>query len=102
MNVYSSEVEQVLHEHPMVRAAAVVGVPDSDWGEAVHAFLVSSEDLEADEVLAFCRGRLAKYKVPKAITRIGELPTTPYGKVDKKALRAAWLRTQTGGRSSPA
>jgi fatty-acyl-CoA synthase/long-chain acyl-CoA synthetase len=96
MNVYSSEVEQVLHEHPMVDAAAVVGVPDSDWGEAVHAFLVGAEGLRADELLQFCRSRLARYKVPKALTRIGELPTTPYGKIDKKVLRAAWLRANTG------
>ena len=73
-----------------------VGVPDSDWGEAVHAFLVATESLRADELLQFCRGRLAKYKVPKALTRIEELPTTPYGKIDKKALRAAWLRANTG------
>jgi fatty-acyl-CoA synthase/long-chain acyl-CoA synthetase len=96
MNVYSSEVELVLHEHPMVRTAAVVGVPDSDWGEAVHAFLVATEGLRADELLQFCRSRLAKYKVPKALTQIEELPTTAYGKIDKKALRAAWLRANTG------
>ena len=96
MNVYSSEVEQVLHEHPMVDAAAVVGVPDSDWGEAVHAFLVAAKGLKTGELLEFCRSRLAKYKVPKALTQIAELPTTPYGKIDKKALRAAWLRANTG------
>ena len=96
MNVYSSEVELVLHEHPMVRAAAVVGVPDPDWGEAVHAFFVATEGLRAEELLQFCRGRLAKYKAPKGVTQIEELPTTPYGKIDKKALRAAWLHANTG------
>jgi fatty-acyl-CoA synthase/long-chain acyl-CoA synthetase len=98
MNVYSSEVEQILHEHPRVDAAAVVGVPDPDWGEAVHAFLVSDQGLRDAELIEFCRSRLAKYKVPKALTRIEELPTTPYGKIDKKALRARWIRANTGGK----
>ena len=96
MNVYSSEVEQVLHEHASIGSAAVVGVPDADWGEAVHAFFVPREGVEAAELLHFCRGRLAKYKVPKGFTPVEALPTTPYGKVDKKALRADWLRDHMG------
>jgi fatty-acyl-CoA synthase/long-chain acyl-CoA synthetase len=96
MNVYSSEVEQVLHEHASIGSAAVVGVPDADWGEAVHAFFVPREGVEAAELLHFCRSRLAKYKVPKGFTPVETLPTTPYGKVDKKALRADWLRDHMG------
>lgn len=96
MNVYSSEVEQVLHEHPEIETVAIVGVPDADWGEAVHAFFVSTRDPESGEILDFCRDKIAKYKVPKGLTQLEKLPTTPYGKVDKKALRALWLRDNTG------
>jgi fatty-acyl-CoA synthase/long-chain acyl-CoA synthetase len=99
MNVYSSEVEQVLHEHASIGSAAVVGVPDADWGEAVHAFFVPREGVEAAELIDFCRGRLAKYKVPKGFTPVEALPTTPYGKVDKKALRADWLRDHMGDKA---
>jgi len=87
MNVYCSEVEQVLQSHPSVGSAAVVGLPDADWGEAVHAFVVARGTVECDDLDAFCRGQLAKYKVPKGLTFVEALPTTPYGKVDKKALR---------------
>jgi fatty-acyl-CoA synthase/long-chain acyl-CoA synthetase len=96
MNVYSSEVEDVLHAHPGVDAAAVVGVPDSDWGEAVHAYVVGPHAPESELLIDFCRDRLARYKVPKAITRVDRLPTTPYGKIDKKALRATWLGVNGG------
>ena len=96
MNVYSSEVEQVLALHPSIATAAVVGVPDDDWGEAVHAFVVARESVEADAVIAFCRDRLAKYKVPKGLTLVEALLTTPYGKVDKKALRCERVRHQGG------
>lgn len=90
MNVYCSEVEQVLQQHPSVAAAAVVGVPDDDWGEAIHAFVVTKEKVEEYELLGFCRNELAKYKIPKGLTSVDALPTTPYGKVDKKALRRGW------------
>lgn len=96
MNVYSSEVEQVLHEHPAIETVAIVGIPDADWGEAVHAFVVPKGDAEQSELLDFCRDKLAKYKVPKGVTRLEELPTTPYGKIDKKVLRALWLRDDKG------
>ncbi|MDJ0865089.1 MAG: AMP-binding protein [Myxococcota bacterium] len=96
MNVYSSEVEQALSLHPSVATAAAVGVPDEDWGEAVHAFVVVRESAAADALIEFCRGRLARYKVPKGLTLVEALPTTPYGKVDKKALRRDWLRHRGG------
>ncbi len=88
MNVYSAEVEHVLDEHPRVDLAAVVGLPDADWGEAVHVFFVSTEGVAPSELDAHCREHLASYKVPKGYTRVDALPTTNYGKIDKKALRA--------------
>jgi fatty-acyl-CoA synthase/long-chain acyl-CoA synthetase len=87
MNVYTTEVEDVLAECPGVREVAVVGIPDDDWGEAVHAVIVGDECLEATEVISFADDRLADYKKPKSVEFIDEIPTTPYGKMDKKAVR---------------
>jgi acyl-CoA synthetase (AMP-forming)/AMP-acid ligase II len=87
--VYSTEVERVLHEHPAVREAAVFGVPDDTWGEAVRAAVVLEAPAPptAAEVIAFCRGRLASFKCPRAIDFARALPRTATGKIDKKALR---------------
>jgi acyl-CoA synthetase (AMP-forming)/AMP-acid ligase II len=87
--VYSIEVESVLLEHPGVREAAVFGVPDPEWGEAVRAAVVPEavNDAEAAGLIAFCRERIANYKCPRAIDLHAALPRTGSGKVDKRALR---------------
>jgi fatty-acyl-CoA synthase len=88
MNVYSAEVENVLAECPGVSQVAVVGLPHPDWGEAVAAFVVAAEaGFDAGRAAGYCRARLAAYKRPKVYVTVGSLPTTPYGKADKKALR---------------
>lgn len=87
MNVYSTEVEHVLKAHPAVVDAAVVGLPDEDWGERVHAVVVPREQVEAQVLLDLCRETLSRYKVPKSIEFLELLPLTAYGKVDKKLLR---------------
>ena len=69
-NVYSTEVEDALYRHPAVLEAAVFGIPDADWGEAVHAVVVprpGHEQLDPAELIAFCRQQIAAYKVPKRI-----------------------------------
>jgi len=88
-NVYPIEVEEALEQHPGVAEAAVVGVPDERWGEAVKAFVVPSRGatVTEPELEAFCRERLAGYKVPRQFEFIPELPRTPTGKVLKRALR---------------
>jgi long-chain acyl-CoA synthetase len=93
-NVYSTEVEDVLYRHPMVLEAAVFGIPDQRWGEAVHAIIVPRvpagevPDLEA-ELIAFCRSEIAGYKVPKRIeVRDDPLPKSGAGKFLKRELRA--------------
>ncbi|MEO1190895.1 MAG: hypothetical protein AAFY02_04015 [Pseudomonadota bacterium] len=88
MNVYSSEVENALAEHPAVKQAMVIGVPDADWGEAVTAFVVATQEVPEADLLAHCKLRLARYKVPKSIAFVTDLPLTAYGKPDKKAMRA--------------
>jgi len=89
MNVSSQEVERVLHEHPSILRAAVVGVPDDYWSEAVTAFVIARPEVEVDidAVLAFCRERLASYKTPKAVHVVEELPVDAQGKILKRQLR---------------
>jgi fatty-acyl-CoA synthase/long-chain acyl-CoA synthetase len=89
MNVYSTEVEEAIDHHPDVAEVAVIGIPDDEWGEAVHAVVVpaSDGDLTAAELKSLCDGQLADYKVPKSVDFVDEIPKTPYGKQDKVALR---------------
>ena len=88
-NVYCTEVEEALYKHPAVLQAAVFGVPDDQWGEAVRAAVVLREPIDADELIAFCRKHIAGYKVPKAIDiRDEPLPLSGPGKVLKRELRA--------------
>jgi fatty-acyl-CoA synthase len=88
MNVYGREVEDVLSAHPGVAAVAVIGIPHDDWGEAVHACVVpSGAHLDPQQLLAWAKPKLAAYAVPKSVSLLEVLPETPFGKVDKKALR---------------
>ncbi|MDQ4118785.1 MAG: acyl--CoA ligase [Actinomycetota bacterium] len=89
MNVSSQEVERVVHGHPSVERAAVVGMPDPYWSEAVTAFVVvrPGHAPTPDELIAHCRARLAVYKVPKAVHVVDELPVDPQGKILKRRLR---------------
>lgn len=90
VNVYPAEVEEVLHEHPAVSEAAVVGAPDREWGERVRAFVVRrpGASLTEEELRAYCRERLAGPKVPREYVFLEELPHNPTGKVLKRELRA--------------
>jgi len=88
-NVYCSEVEEILYKHAAVLEAAVFGVPDEKWGEAVHAVVVRREPVSVDELLEFCREFIAGYKLPKDITfSEQELPKSGPGKILKRELRA--------------
>jgi long-chain acyl-CoA synthetase len=90
-NVYSTEVEDVLYRHPAVAEAAVFGVPDERWGEAVHAVVVPRSTVTEEELVTFCREAIAGYKVPKRIELRGEpLPKSGAGKVLKRDLRAPY------------
>jgi acyl-CoA synthetase (AMP-forming)/AMP-acid ligase II len=91
-NIYSAEIENVLSTHPQVASVAVIGVPDPRWGEAVKAVVIasSSSDADADALIAYCRERLAGYKVPKSVDFVDAFPLVPSGKVSKKDLRARY------------
>jgi acyl-CoA synthetase (AMP-forming)/AMP-acid ligase II len=88
-NVYSTEVENVLYSHPAVLEAAVIGIPDPKWGEAIKACVVLKPGKEAKEkeILAFCKENLAHYKTPKSVDFLEALPRTGSGKIFKKGLR---------------
>ena len=92
-NVYSTEVENVLYMHPKILEAAVFGVPDERWGEAVNAAVVlkAGETATKDEIIAFCKEHQASYKAPKSIVFLDELPKTGSGKIYKKGLRDSFL-----------
>ncbi|HEX3975700.1 MAG TPA: AMP-binding protein [Solirubrobacteraceae bacterium] len=90
-NVYSTEVEDVLYRHPAVLEAAVFGIPDARWGEAVHAVVVPRGEVAEADLLAHCRGAIADYKIPKRIELSTEpLPKSGAGKVLKRELRAPY------------
>jgi fatty-acyl-CoA synthase len=88
-NVYSTEVENALYLHPAVLECAVVGIPDEKWGEAVQAIVVLKPAVQAteEELISFCKERIARYKAPKSIDFIPALPKTGSGKIEKKKLR---------------
>jgi long-chain acyl-CoA synthetase len=93
-NVYPIEVEEALSQHPGVSEAAVIGLPDERWGETVTAIVVpvAGSEPTAQELIAFARGRLAGYKLPRIVEFASELPRTPSGKVLKRDLRLRYAR----------
>jgi acyl-CoA synthetase (AMP-forming)/AMP-acid ligase II len=88
-NVYSAEVENALALHPAVALCAVIGLPDAQWGERVHAIVVLAPDAGAtvDELREFCRGHLAGYKIPRSVEFVASLPMSGAGKILKRLLR---------------
>jgi fatty-acyl-CoA synthase len=94
VNVYPAEIEAILLEHPGVRDAALVGVEDQKWGEVGIAFVVPLEQgsAEPEALLEYLGGRLARFKLPREIVHLEELPRTAYGKVVKGDLRRQYLQ----------
>jgi fatty-acyl-CoA synthase len=92
-NVYAAEVEAIFREHEAVADAALIGQPDEKWGEVglVVVALNPGELASTEELMAHCQSRLARYKIPKRIEFVDELPYSPYGKVIKAELREKWI-----------
>ncbi len=90
VNIYPAEIEAALEHHPDIFDVAVFGIPSDDWGEAVHAIVVSrpGSSLSPDDVIAFAREHVASYKVPRSISFLDELPRTGSGKILKRELKA--------------
>jgi fatty-acyl-CoA synthase len=88
-NISTIEIERVLYQHPLVLEATVIGVPDIRWGETPKAFIIlkPGAQMTADEIIAFCRERLAHFKCPKFVEFVESLPKTSTGKIQKFVLR---------------
>jgi fatty-acyl-CoA synthase/long-chain acyl-CoA synthetase len=97
MNIYPAEIESALESHPDIYEAAVFGIPSEEWGESVHAVVVTrpGSTVTADDVAEHARAHLAKYKVPRSVTFIDELPKTGSGKILKRELRAPYWADRT-------
>jgi acyl-CoA synthetase (AMP-forming)/AMP-acid ligase II len=93
-NIYPREVEDILYQHPMVLEAAVVGIPDDYWGEAVKAIVVLKKGaaVSEEEIIRFCREHLASYKKPKSVEFWGELPKNVQGKILKRVIRERYWK----------
>jgi acyl-CoA synthetase (AMP-forming)/AMP-acid ligase II len=95
-NIYPREIEEVIIRHPAVREVAVIGVPDSKWGESIKAVvsLIPGESVTKQELVDLCETNLASYKKPKSIDFIDELPKNNYGKIMKRNLRDRYWKGQ--------
>ncbi|WP_370088908.1 o-succinylbenzoate--CoA ligase [Ekhidna sp.] len=91
-NVYPAEVEKLLQTHPSIHEVAVIGVPDDRWGEVGKAIIVADSSLNQADILDFCAGKLAKYKIPKHIQFVSEIPKTESGKIDRKSLNTLFSK----------
>ena len=93
-SIYSPEIEDVLHAHPAVLEAAVIGVPDEEWGEAVKAFVRLREGaaVSPEELIEYCKSKMARYRCPKSIELVSEFPRSPVGKILKKQLKGVLPR----------
>jgi acyl-CoA synthetase (AMP-forming)/AMP-acid ligase II len=95
VNIYPREVEMVLINHPAVADVAVIGVPDSDMGEAVKAIVEPSRGCEPSqelgaELIEYARSRIAHFKCPRTVDFVREMPRLPTGKIQKRVLRSAF------------
>lgn len=89
MNIYPAEIEAVMVDHPAIAEVAVIGAPDEKWGQSVKALIIKAPGAEVseDEIIEWCKGKMAGYRVPRSVDFMTEFPKTPTGKVQKKILR---------------
>lgn len=94
-NIYAAEVEKVFRDHPSVADAALIGKPDEKWGEVglMIVMLKSGQETSEEDLLTFCQGQLARYKIPKQVIFTDAFPYSPYGKVEKNKLREKYLQS---------
>lgn len=93
-NIYPAEIEEALYSNPKISEAAVIGVPDERWGESIKALIVLKERKTAseEEIIEFCKTKLAGYKVPRSVTFLTELPKSSSGKILKRVIREEYWK----------
>jgi acyl-CoA synthetase (AMP-forming)/AMP-acid ligase II len=93
-NIYPKQIEEIIHGFPGVSEVAVIGIPDDVWGESVKAIVVPKQGvtLNEQEIIEYCRKRLATYKKPKSIDFVKELPKNNNGKILKRELKAQYWK----------
>jgi fatty-acyl-CoA synthase len=96
-NIYPAEVEAVLHTHPAIASASLIGLQDSKWGETPVAVVITRPSLSvtAEELIAYCGGRLARYKIPRQVFFVTEFPLSGSGKIAKRILKEEIERKET-------
>lgn len=96
VNIYPIEIDEVIQKHPKVLEVGVVGVPDEVWGESLKAVVVpkEGEEITEEEIIKFCEGKLAKYKIPRSVEFVSSLPKTPGGKIQKSVIREKYWKDQ--------
>jgi long-chain acyl-CoA synthetase len=92
VNIYPAEIEEIIYEHPAVLDVAVIGVPNEEWGEELKAViqLKPGTQATADDIIDFCRTRVADYKRPRSVDFVAEVPRNPSGKLLKREIRAPY------------
>jgi long-chain acyl-CoA synthetase len=97
-NIYPKEIDEVLYEHPKILEACTIGVPDEYRGENVKSFIVKKqgESLTADEVIEYCRDKLAAFKMPKEVEFVEELPKSAIGKILRRELKEREMKKRSG------
>jgi acyl-CoA synthetase (AMP-forming)/AMP-acid ligase II len=96
--VFPLEVEEIIRNHPKVEDVCVIGVPDPEWGSAIRAVvaLKEGEAVEPSEIIGFCRGQMAGYKIPRSVVFVEELPRSPVGKMLRQQVRDLYGQTAQG------
>lgn len=92
--IYPEEVESLLREHPLIEECCVIGIPDEEWGESVRAIIQLKEGGKAteEEIIEWCKGKIAPYKKPKSVIFVDSLPVTPVGKVQRAKVKEKYGR----------
>ncbi|MDO8784822.1 MAG: AMP-binding protein, partial [Syntrophales bacterium] len=95
-NIYPAEIEEILIKHPKISEVAVIGVPHQEWGEEIKAVVLLKDDGEAteEEIISFCKDRLAGYKRPRSVDFVEDFPRTATGKILKRLIKEPYWRDQ--------